>query len=583
MKKDMARFQVSSRLAHLLSQEYSSSEKALKELVDNAWDADASTVRISLPPPMSTSPIEIIDDGTGMTEEELRRHYLDIAADRRLLRGERSAGKARRIKGRKGIGKFAGLMAASEMRLETSAHGRTSSFELRLADLASVADIEKLPIEITSQPCDLGCHGTRILLGNLHSGFTFPDPKKFRQVLLQEYGRESGITIYVDEKPLGIDDVDGIYQEMQTDVPGVGKVLVRFTIAETNLMARQAGITLRVDGKAVGKPTYFGLDGRDDFPQKLLKRLYGEVDADGLRDHVTAGWDSVVENSELLAAVIEHIQPTLVASFEERYRRDLQLAHARLKRDVHDRLSKLPEFRREYADRAIRKVLDRFFGEPAEKVEPYVYVLLEAIENTDYGTVLRHLAEANRSDISSVADALAEFGLVEMVYLVEQAKARYIFLDELETLGQKPEALEISMHKAIEKNLWILGPQYTLFSSNKTLARQASTYMDQKFTGKRAKNRPDLLLNEDLDGRALLIEFKRPSHSLNHDDYQQATSYRHDLSKILSKPIEVLVIGGRRSPDFPVANLEPSVRAVSYDDVIGSARRQLQWQLKLQS
>lgn len=40
------RFQVDSRLATLLSQEYRSAERALKELVDNAWDADADQVSI---------------------------------------------------------------------------------------------------------------------------------------------------------------------------------------------------------------------------------------------------------------------------------------------------------------------------------------------------------------------------------------------------------------------------------------------------------------------------------------------------------------------------------------------------------
>ena len=77
------RFHVDSRLATLLSQEYASSEKALKELVDNAWDADAEQVFVSLPRPMSDAPIVITDDGSGMTEEELRRHYLFIATDRR--------------------------------------------------------------------------------------------------------------------------------------------------------------------------------------------------------------------------------------------------------------------------------------------------------------------------------------------------------------------------------------------------------------------------------------------------------------------------------------------------------------------
>src|SRR5687768_16271090 len=111
------RFQVDSRLATLLSQEYSSSERALKELIDNSWDADAEQILVTLPEPLSDAPIIISDDGCGMTEVELRRHYLFIATDRRARNGGRTTGKNRLIKGRKGIGKFAGLMAASVMTL----------------------------------------------------------------------------------------------------------------------------------------------------------------------------------------------------------------------------------------------------------------------------------------------------------------------------------------------------------------------------------------------------------------------------------------------------------------------------------
>ena len=62
------RFQVDSRLAALLSQEYSSTERALKELIDNAWDADAENIYVTLPAAMSGDPIIIQDDGVGMTE-----------------------------------------------------------------------------------------------------------------------------------------------------------------------------------------------------------------------------------------------------------------------------------------------------------------------------------------------------------------------------------------------------------------------------------------------------------------------------------------------------------------------------------
>ncbi|MDP3229534.1 MAG: ATP-binding protein [Acidovorax sp.] len=580
MKKGSAHFQVSSRLASLLSQEYSSTEKALKELVDNAWDADAESVSITLPAPMSDEPIVVEDDGTGMTAAEIRGHYLAIAADRRVARGERTAGRNRRVKGRKGIGKFAGLMAAAEMNVETRARSRVSAFTVRLSDLAQIQDIEKLPIEVQGADCGASEHGTKITLFGLHQGLAFPDAGKLRQVLLQEYGREAGVSISVNGKRLGVDDVQGTYRDETLAVEGMSNVRLRITVGEKKSVTRQPGIQIRVDGKAVGRPTFFGLDESDDFPPKLLKRLYGELDADDLRDHVTAGWDAVLENSELLAKVREAAQPLIRRAYSLQYGQEMQLAKARLSRKVHDRLAMLPEYRREYADRAIKRVLDRFFGEPVEKIEPYVFVLLEAIERTDYGTLLEHIADSSRKDIAAIAEALDDFGFAEMAYLVEQATARQAYLDNLETLLANQSTLEATMHKALEKNLWVLGHQFSLFSSNKTLRTMVDKTVGSKYEGDKADLRPDLLLNEDLAGEYLLIEFKRPSHSLKREDYTQAVNYRHEFAKTTTKRIHVLVIGGSRSADYPTSHLEPDVGVLVFSEVIATARRMLDWQLK---
>jgi HSP90 family molecular chaperone len=121
-------FQVDIRLAKLLSENYRSSEKAIKELVDNAWDADSELVSVTFPDPMTNNPVIIHDNGSGMTEDELRREYLFIASDRRKRRGEFTSQKHRKVKGKKGIGKFAGLMAASTMKLETWTRGKSVSF-----------------------------------------------------------------------------------------------------------------------------------------------------------------------------------------------------------------------------------------------------------------------------------------------------------------------------------------------------------------------------------------------------------------------------------------------------------------------
>ena len=68
-----ANFQVDPRLATLLGESYRSTEQAIKELVDNAWDADAQHVLIRLPKPMTTEPIPVVDDGSGMSKARFGR------------------------------------------------------------------------------------------------------------------------------------------------------------------------------------------------------------------------------------------------------------------------------------------------------------------------------------------------------------------------------------------------------------------------------------------------------------------------------------------------------------------------------
>ena len=335
-----------------------------------------------------------------------------------------------------------------------------------------------------------------------------------------------------------------------------------------------------MDGKAVGRPGFFGLDQRDDFPSKLLRKLYGEIEADGLRDHITAGWDAAVENSELLREVEGYVQPILREAYEQQYRREIQLAQARLQRAILTRLSALPEHKRAFADRAIKKILDKYYGKPESKVEPVVNVLLEAMERSDYRILLEHIAEATPGDVAGVAERLDEFGLAEMAFLVQQATARQVFLDQLEALARDAATTEAVVHKALERNLWVFGPEYSLFSSNSTLRRQVEDVLGKTYTGDKADRRPDLLLNENLGGQYLLIEFKRPSHALNHDDYVQAIGYRHELAKYLGSPIQVLLVGGSRSSDFPKDNREPHVEARIFGQVISTARRQIEWLLR---
>lgn len=573
-------FKVDTRLALLLSENYRSPEKALKELIDNAWDAEATKVFISIPEPLSGESIIVKDNGSGMTVNELQSEYLNIARNRRDRSGNFSSSLRRRIKGRKGIGKFAGLMITSSMKLETWARDKCSTFEFNKSLLEKFEGLPDMPIEI-KETRDSSKSGTQITLSCLNQHLRYLNIQKLKQILLAEYGRESDFEIFINDKALGIDDLQGEYKKVAINLER-GNATLRCTVSDQKIKLRKPGISIRINGKIIGDPVFFGLDKSDDIPQKLLEKLYGEIEIEGSDDDITADWGALIEGSPTETTLIESVKPILHEQLKSVYGQEMNLAQARLRKKALDRISKLPENRRDFAEKAIRKILDRFYQEPESKLEPVVNVLLDALERNDYRVVLEHINSARNSEVSRFAEALEEFGLVETTLVAEQARSRLSFLDHLDGICSRAETLESHVHKAIEGNLWVFGVEYSLFSSNRTLKRQIEEYLGKKYTGNRSKKRPDLILSENLNGERLLIEFKRPSHKLNYADYQQATAYRNDFYKNgIDQQINIILIGGGLGQDLPIqGHREPNIKVIKFYDLISSARRQYQWLLE---
>ena len=66
-----AKFKVDPALTKILGESYTSVEAAIKELVDNCYDADAAKVSVDFPNPFDHSKIIITDNGDGMTPNEV--------------------------------------------------------------------------------------------------------------------------------------------------------------------------------------------------------------------------------------------------------------------------------------------------------------------------------------------------------------------------------------------------------------------------------------------------------------------------------------------------------------------------------
>lgn len=471
-------------------------------------------------------------------------------------------------------------MVASQMKVITIARNKKCTIIIDKKDITeNKNDLETVPLPFTVHETQDAATGTTITLSELDTRLNFPNADKLRELLIYEYGRAGNFKVFVNGKPLSSQDIPGSSNEETTCLPISGKVFLNFTISSGKRPLRSPGIMLKVNGKAVGRPMLFGLEEDEELPQKLLKRVYGEVEVNGGEDFVTADWGGVLENSKSFQEIRNYVRNEVRLKIQIIYAQEIQLQKARLQRQINKRLEKLPEYRRKYAEQALNRILARFYNETEDRIAAIAEVALDAMEQDAYWAVLDRINKSSDSDIGSFAASLEEFGFLELATIGKQATWRREFLNYVEKLTCDPKTLEQDAHKAFENNLWLLGRKYSLMSSNVTLHRIIEIYGKEKYKGKRAAKRPDLLLSQDYGDTYLLIEFKRPSHDITRDDIAQAEKYRDDLLPQLSSTskIEIMMIGKGRAKTLSTNHLEKSISIYSYASIISSARHELDW------
>jgi len=572
-------FVVEGRLTQLLGENYVSVEHALKELVDNAWDADATNVFITLPQALNESEsfISIADDGNGMSESAIANEYMRIARDRVSIKGDRTEMKMRLVKGRKGIGKFAGLLVADKMSVTTVQNGMQIQFQIDKNEfLNQHENMTSKEIELMIIKDNQLLNGTKIVLNNLDMQSLIPSDDKLRQLLVLEYGRENDFNIFINRTPLTVEDIGGKNYKF---IDEQGRIDLNFNIANKEVKNKRSGIVLRVGGKIIGKPHYWGIENLNYIHNKLLKKVYGEVNADFLEAYTSNSW-GILESTLDYLHVNDFVREKLLFALNDSFEEYINHTKKKLEREINKQVEKLPEYKRQRALKLIDKVLTGLSdGRHSEQqIKNIIAVTISALENDDYYEIVEKLAESNETNIEMFADILKEFGLLDITMIVSQATARLRFLEKLQILADNQNALEKDIHKALEKNMWVFGASYSMMASNQTTNHIIQKYLGEKFSGERANKRPDLLLNSDHSNKFLLIEFKRPSIVLDRTHESQAVAYRDDLlTKFPNRAIEIIVVGKSITPTISPQNTQNNLRLMSYDEIILNARNELEW------
>ncbi|GAA5132752.1 hypothetical protein GCM10023213_01390 [Prosthecobacter algae] len=572
-------FRVDPKLAHVLGENYTSSEKALKELIDNAWDAEATEIHVTVPNILTDSPIIVQDNGSGMKTAEVESEYLNIASPRFSRKGDRTPNLNRTVKGRKGIGKFAGLILACEMELITQAAGkRTRVLISKLVLMEALGDLEKVPLPLDVADSDApDAKGTTITLRNLNPKLSHIQPDKLKELLALDYGREPSFVIFVNGERVFHHDIQGEKFQTEITLPNGLIAKVSYTIAKNPLPTRIVGLILRVGGKSIGNPHLFGLENDEALSDRLRRRIVGEINLPADSLELTAAGGDVIESDKGFEMLMQIIPAELKRNLEATHKREFDLAKGRLTQAMNRRLENVPEHRRAIAEERITRLMQRSFqeGEKLERIEALVALVLDALEIDEYWTVCQHVHEAEKVDVFHFATALEEFGLCDLAFMGTQAKRRLEFLDGLDRLANDPKTSEAQMHKALATNLWVFGPEYSLMASN----RQLRTIIED-YIGSDATDRPDLFLAGNVLKQHLLIEFKKPTLTVGRDAENQAKKYADTLTGKLGMSLEILIIGGEVDAKLVDEYTGKKTNFASYRAVISTAKTQLERMLK---
>ena len=193
---DEVSFSVMARVAMQLGREsISNSIVAILELVKNAYDADAETVKVRFGNLDKANPVLVIEDnGNGMNEQQLRDGWLVIGTSNKLLSGQ-SSRKSRVLTGEKGLGRLGLDRLCGRTVVQSFSDKESNGIELEInwhkyedmdARLEKIKhNLYRIPKSIAdpiTNKSEQFPRGTRLILHNLKDMWT----KEFLQDLKQE-------------------------------------------------------------------------------------------------------------------------------------------------------------------------------------------------------------------------------------------------------------------------------------------------------------------------------------------------------------------------------------------------------------
>lgn len=291
---------------------YDNAKKCFEEMVSNGYDADASKVDVRI----YKNHVDIEDDGSGMNSKDLD-DYLRIGGSVKWDQHkqlEKTPQFGREPIGRFGLGKFSLYMLCDSYTIETCKNGEKRTFTFDYRELVKHQSLDDYIVDTIVEKCPREWHGTKVTMHGLKKdinvkdiyeilGDTMPIEPNFEMTMhtnIKKYKAYRGKRIV--PKKLA----KGKRTNFNQFLTQHGQISGYITLTSSPLKDGQDGIYIRVRGRKRGDKHTIDLD-KVGGVNMIKKRIYGEFDADCLRNLVKIDSGGFYKDSATFKAVENYI------------------------------------------------------------------------------------------------------------------------------------------------------------------------------------------------------------------------------------------------------------------------------------
>ena len=623
-------------LEHLGINLYSNVPAVLSEIVANAWDADASEVRVTWKKEAGT--ITIQDDGMGMTPDDLQNRFLTVGYRRRDEQPGTTP-KGRRPMGRKGIGKLSLFSIAKIVRIETTKDGLKGAFRMNLDDIRkNIREGGEPGKSGTYEPEMLSTDGidfpkgTRITLSELQRRQTLRTTKALKKRVARRFsiiGESHGFRVFVNDEEIVPSDRDyydkiayvwtygdqkdvvalcSNIQNIESRPPevGDGKISINGWLATVD----RVGFLEDTDGDNLNRIAIFvrGKLAQEDILGDFSERgvyasyLIGELRVDDLdeydgpgtrrdQDAATSSRQRIVEDDERYQSLRTFIGKEL-KHIQKRW------AELRDKKGSEDALA-IPAVK-EWVDElkpSTRKKAGKWLGKlnrlRIDKVDEQKQLIKHAVLAFEFYRInenlerLENIADENLQATLTIFEDLD--GLESNLYgqIVQQR------IKVIRTLQEKVDKndLEKVIQKYLFDHLWLLDPSWERTEGTEVMERRVEGLfeeVDAELTAEERMGRIDIKYRKTA-GQHVIIELKRPERVVSLPEVLgQIEKYKSGMLKLLAaqgarnESVEFVILLGKSPVEWKnpggrertIGALESfDARIVFYDQLLTDAYR----------